>query len=93
MKALQNLPAARLLPSPNGCRTLFDDLSRFNSVVDSGNFNVISIILLLELVVKSALNSDIWNAVFALVKSRAMPLIIIDKSILDTSLKSTSGSQ
>lgn len=33
--ALQSLPAARLLPSLNGRGSLFGDLSKFNSVVDS----------------------------------------------------------
>ena len=44
--ALQTLPTARLLPSPNNRGTLFGDLSRFNAVVDSDDFDIKSVILL-----------------------------------------------
>jgi hypothetical protein len=44
--ALQILPTACLLPSPNNCGTLFGDLSRFNSVVDSDDFDIKSVVLL-----------------------------------------------
>jgi hypothetical protein len=44
--ALQILPTACLLPSPNNRGTLFGDLSRFNSVVDSNDFDIKSVVLL-----------------------------------------------
>jgi hypothetical protein len=43
--ALQTLPTARLLPS-NNRGTLFGDLSRFNLVVGSDDFDIKSVILL-----------------------------------------------
>lgn len=46
--ALQTFPMARLLPSPNNRGTLFGDFSRFNAVVDSDNFDIKSVVLLLE---------------------------------------------
>jgi hypothetical protein len=46
MLALQTLLTARLLPSPNNRGTLFCDLSKFNSVVDSDDFDIKSVILL-----------------------------------------------
>jgi len=44
--ALQSLPTARLLPSPNDRGTLFDDLSRFKPVVDFDDFDIKSVVLL-----------------------------------------------
>jgi hypothetical protein len=44
--ALQTLPTARLLPSSNNRGTLFGDLSRFNLVVGSDDFDIKSVILL-----------------------------------------------
>ena len=52
--ALQTLPTARLLPSPNNRGTLFGDLSRFNSVIDSDDFDIKSVVPLLELAIKRA---------------------------------------
>jgi hypothetical protein len=46
MLALQTLLTACLLPSPNNRGTLFCDLSKFNSVVDSDDFDIKSVILL-----------------------------------------------
>jgi hypothetical protein len=46
--ALQNLPAACLLPSPNGRGSLFGDLSRFNSVIDTDDFEIRSVTGLLK---------------------------------------------
>ena len=71
--ALQNLPAARLLPSPNGYRILLGDLSRFISLVVSNDFNIKSVIPLLNKVVNKAPDADIWDAVYGLV-TESMPL-------------------
>src|SRR4051794_35743613 len=71
--ALQSLPTARLLPSPNRRGTLFGDLSRFNSVVDSGDFDLRSTIPLLNKVVDKAPDADIWDAVYGLVTESTPP--------------------
>src|SRR3954451_9813357 len=71
--ALQSLPTARLLPSPNRRGTLFGDLSRFNSVVDSGDFDLRSAIPLLNKVVDKAPDADIWDAVYGLVTESTPP--------------------
>ena len=65
--ALQNLPVARLLPSPNGRGILLGDLSRFVSLVVSDNFDLKSVIPLLNKVVNKAPDEDIWGAVYHLV--------------------------
>ncbi|KAI9770965.1 MAG: hypothetical protein M1840_002669 [Geoglossum simile] len=92
--AVQSLPAARILRSRNGHGSLLQDLSSLVSQIDSNDFNVKSVVALLEQVIGGALDSDIWNAVFALVtKPRATPPTVFNKSILSTPLKSTSSSQ
>ena len=68
--ALQTLPTARLLPSPNNRGTLFGDLSRFNAVVDSDDFDIKSVVPLLEQVIKRAPDKDIWSAVISLLSLR-----------------------
>lgn len=90
--ALQNLPAADLLPSPSGRGTLFDDLSKFNSVVHSDHHVIISVFPLLEKVIEAAVDEDIWQAVSTLVASRATPPMVSNKATFDTPLKSTSSS-
>jgi hypothetical protein len=65
--ALQNLPAARLLPSPNGRGILLGDLSRFISLVVPNNFDIKSVIPLLNKVVDKAPDAEIWDAVYSLV--------------------------
>jgi hypothetical protein len=57
--ALQTLPTARLLPSSNNRGTLFGDLSRFNAVVNFDDFDIISVVSLLEQVIKRAPDKDI----------------------------------
>jgi hypothetical protein len=78
--ALQTLPTARLLPSPNNRRTLFGDLSRFNAVDDSDNFDIKSVVPLLEQVIKRAADEDIWTAVISLVSLQATPPSISNKA-------------
>ncbi len=65
--ALQNLPVARHLPSPNRRGTLFGDLGRFSSVVDSDDLDVRSIIPILDEIDKEASDEAILNAVSDLV--------------------------
>jgi hypothetical protein len=92
--ALQSLPAARILPSKNTSGILLDDIVRFAPNVISKDFDNKSVVPLLEQVIKHAPDWNIWNAVFALVtKPRATPPTVFNKSIPDTPLKSTSGSQ
>jgi hypothetical protein len=52
--ALQNLPAPRLLRSYHSRGSLFGDLSRFNSVVDSDDFNIKSVGPLLEKIINNS---------------------------------------
>ncbi|KAI9863555.1 MAG: hypothetical protein M1813_003578 [Trichoglossum hirsutum] len=94
--ALQSLPVARLLPSPNGRRTLLSDLSRFNSTVDLGDFDLISAVPLLTKVLNKALDADIWDAVYSLVTqstSPSRPLPYLDRTSISfntSSLANTS---
>ncbi|KAI9761206.1 MAG: hypothetical protein M1840_002006 [Geoglossum simile] len=71
--ALQSLPVARLLPSPNGHRTLSSHLSRFYSAVNSDNFDLRSTIPLLTKVFNKAPDADIWDAVYDLVTKSTPP--------------------
>ncbi|KAI9769851.1 MAG: hypothetical protein M1840_003845 [Geoglossum simile] len=71
--ALQSLPAARLLPSPNGRGTLSGHLSRFYSAVDSGDFDLRSAVPLLTKVLNKASDADIWDAVYGLVTESTPP--------------------
>lgn len=71
--ALQSIPAARLLPSPNGRGSLFGDLSRFNSVVDSDDFDFSSVARLLKEVVDNAPDTQIWKTVKELVVESTPP--------------------
>jgi hypothetical protein len=91
--ALQSLSAARYLPSSNDRGILRGDLLRFGSLAVSEDFDVNSVVPLLEQVIKRATDEDIWSAVFALVALRATPPTVINKAALDTPLKSTSSSQ
>jgi len=91
--ALQNLSAARYLPSSNRRGILRGDLLRFGSLAISDEFDVNSVIPLLEKIIKRATDDDIWSAVFTLVALRETPPTIFNKATLDTPLKSTSSSQ
>jgi Fungal protein kinase len=71
--ALQNLPAARLLPSPNGRGILLSDLLRFASLVVSDDFDIKLVIPLLNKVVDEAPDADIWGAVYGLVTESTPP--------------------
>ncbi|KAI9777385.1 MAG: hypothetical protein M1839_008898 [Geoglossum umbratile] len=71
--ALQSLSAARSLPSPNGRGTLRTDLLRFTPVVDSGDFDIGSVIPLLNKVIDKAPDADIWGAVYGLITDTTPP--------------------
>jgi Fungal protein kinase len=65
--ALQGLPAARLLRSPNSRDTLKIFLLRLSPLVESGEFDIRSAIPLLTKVLDKAQDVDIWDAVYDLV--------------------------
>src|SRR3982074_3420495 len=71
--ALQNLPAARLLPSPNGRGSLRSDLLRLAPLVDSDDFDLISVTALLKEVVSNARDPILWNTVKDLVTQSTPP--------------------
>lgn len=71
--ALQNLPAARLLPSPNGRGSLRSDLLRLAPLVDSDDFDLISVTALLKEVVSNARDPILWNTVEDLVTQSTPP--------------------
>ncbi|KAH0542464.1 hypothetical protein FGG08_003135 [Glutinoglossum americanum] len=71
--ALQSLPAARVLSSPDSRGTLLGDLSRLNSAVDSGDFDVTSATPLLGKVIDKASDADIWSAFYDLVVQSTPP--------------------
>ena len=71
--ALQNLPAARLLPSPNGRGSLVSDLGRYISLVDSDNFDVTSVTSLLKNVVQNVPDPKLWSTIKDLVTQSTPP--------------------
>ncbi|KAI9765136.1 MAG: hypothetical protein M1839_005614, partial [Geoglossum umbratile] len=81
--ALQSLLVARLLPSPNGRGTLRTDLLRFTPVVDSGDFDIGSVVPLLNKVIDKAPDADIWGAVYDLITESTpppRPLLYLDRT-------------
>ncbi len=95
--ALQNEPAARILPSRNGHGTLLGDLSGHITLVDSNNFDIISAIPLVERVINNAPDVEIWSAVFKLIaqtRPKAItPPTAFESAVFDTPLRSSSASQ
>jgi Fungal protein kinase len=71
--ALQNLPASRLLPSSTGRGTLFGDLSRFSSMIDSEQFNVERVIPLLKGVINNKSDEILFTKVYAAVTESTPP--------------------
>jgi hypothetical protein len=71
--ALQNLPDARRLPSPNGRGSLLSDLSRYISLVDSDEFDIKHVACLLREVINDAPAPKIWNIVRNLVVESTPP--------------------
>ncbi|KAJ8065090.1 hypothetical protein OCU04_005803 [Sclerotinia nivalis] len=97
--ALQNEPAARILPSRNGHGALLRDLSSQITLplLESNNFDIISAIPLVERVINFVSDVEIWNAVFDLVARTSTnditPPTAFEKAVLDTPLRSSSASQ
>jgi hypothetical protein len=93
--ALQDLPAAWVLPSKNATGVLLDDIVRLPPRVISGKFDVPQTVTLCERVVSNAFSTDIWGAVYDLVTESKVttPPTVFNSSVFDTPLKSTSGSQ
>jgi hypothetical protein len=72
--ALQNLPAARALPSSAGRGTLRSDLLRLGSLVDTDGFEIERIFPLLRAVLNNESDRVIWNKVFiAVIESTPPP--------------------
>ncbi|KAJ9641091.1 hypothetical protein H2199_005759 [Coniosporium tulheliwenetii] len=71
--ALQSISLARVLPSRSGRGTLLRDLSNLVAQIDSGEFNVRSIVPLFEKVDSHASDLEICNALFALVARPTTP--------------------
>ncbi|KAL9122920.1 MAG: hypothetical protein Q9187_000532 [Circinaria calcarea] len=93
--ALQNLPAARLIPSNTRPGTLFGDLQLLGSSVDTDNFEIQPLIRLFKAVLNNEPDEDIWNKVSAAVTESTPPPrpTVFDKLLADTPLRSTSSSQ
>jgi len=77
--ALQNLPAARLFPSPNGRGILLSDLLRLTSLVISDDFDVKFVTRLLRDVVNNEADTQIWNIVKNLVTLSRLASLITHK--------------
>ena len=75
--ALQNLPAARLLPSPNGRGTLLSDLLRIATSVDLDDFEIRFVACLLKDVVNNKAKTKIWNTVKDFVTQSTLPLYLL----------------
>ncbi|PQE07985.1 hypothetical protein CJF30_00011335 [Rutstroemia sp. NJR-2017a BBW] len=96
--ALQTCPAARILCSPLDRKTrVRADLFSLGAKVGSRDFDIKSIIPLVELVVNNAPDVEIWHAVFNLILTtspkRVTPPIAFEKAVFDTPLRSSSASQ
>ncbi|KAL8650153.1 MAG: hypothetical protein Q9210_003989 [Variospora velana] len=71
--ALQTLPASRLLRSYSGSKNLFGDLSRLNSAVYSGAFDIEPIFPLLKAVLADESDDVIWSKVYGAVTESTPP--------------------
>ena len=93
--ALQDLPAAGILPSKNAVGVLLDDLDRFVPSIALGKFDVPKIVTLCERVIGNVSSTDIWSAVYDLVteSGATSPPTISNKVPIDTPLRSNSSSQ
>ncbi|KAI9782275.1 MAG: hypothetical protein M1816_001937 [Peltula sp. TS41687] len=96
--ALENLPATRYLPSPNGHEILLRGRSRgllrFGAPLISDGVDVDSVAQLVEKVIKCAADEDIWKGVISLVSQQATPPTLLNQGFpSDKPLQSTSSSQ
>jgi hypothetical protein len=99
--ALQDEPAAHILPSRLADRTLSSDLIILYSRVDSSQLSAALAVPLVEQVLSSEPDSttwsdaEFWRAVFDLVSwiKTSTPPTAFKKAVLDTPLRSSSASQ
>ena len=63
--ALQNLPAAHLLPSRNGRGLLEGDLATLFSQLDSNQQEISSATLLLKRIIDNTPDVEVWNTVYS----------------------------
>ncbi|CAM6004313.1 unnamed protein product [Sphagnum balticum] len=99
--ALQNQPAARILPSRTGDRTLASDLAILYSRVDSNQLEIASAIPLVRCMVRNGSDgptwsdADLWQKVFAFIThtTAASRPTTYEKADVDTPLRSSSASQ
>jgi hypothetical protein len=73
ISALQALPAARLLHSRNGSKTLFHDLLRLNAAVSSDDFDAERIPPLLDAILTLQPDDSIWDRVYDAVTESTPP--------------------
>ncbi|CAE7219779.1 hypothetical protein PTTW11_11218 [Pyrenophora teres f. teres] len=71
--ALQGLPAARLLHSQNGSKSLFHDLLRLNAAVGSDDFDTERVRPLLDAILKFQPDKFVWDAVYNAVTESTPP--------------------
>ncbi|KAL3428936.1 hypothetical protein BDV09DRAFT_190559 [Aspergillus tetrazonus] len=71
--ALQSLPATSHLPAMSGQGTLQNDLRRFISVLDSGEFEIRRIIPLLNAVLDAEADEVIWRKTYAVIVEPTPP--------------------
>ncbi|KAF3049727.1 hypothetical protein E8E11_010167 [Didymella keratinophila] len=73
LSALLALPAARILQSRHGGKTLFHDLLRLNAVVSSDNFDDGRIRPLLDAIINNQPDEDVWDRVYEAVTESTPP--------------------
>ncbi|KAF2844181.1 hypothetical protein T440DRAFT_523703 [Plenodomus tracheiphilus IPT5] len=73
ISALQGLPAARLLYSQNGSKSLFHDLLRLNAAVGSDGFDAGRVRPLLDAILKLQPDEFVWDAVYIAVAESTPP--------------------
>ncbi|TQB71503.1 hypothetical protein MPDQ_007542 [Monascus purpureus] len=71
--ALQALPASRVLRSVSGCRSLFSDLSRLSSAVNSDDFDLERLVPLLGAVLNKESDNAVWDKVYAVAVESTPP--------------------
>ncbi|KAI1508044.1 hypothetical protein KJE20_03562 [Pyrenophora tritici-repentis] len=71
--ALQGLPAARLLPSQNGNKSLFHDLLRVNAAIGSDDFDAERVRPLLDAILKLQPDEFVWDAVYNAITESTPP--------------------
>lgn len=73
LSALQALPAARILQSRHGGKTLFHDLLRLNAVVSSDDFDDGQIRPLLDAIIHNQPDEVVWDRVYEAVTESTPP--------------------